>query len=156
MRYFPTALEVWIANLYKRLGMLTPYELSEETIAQHFQIYIYHKPLPSTSYESGKFKSITLDQRLPVEVQREAFYHELCHILRHAGWQMGMMPQAFKELQEWDAKRFTSYAAIPIHMLKDIDLKQDNIISYLSETFKVTPGLCEKRLERIYQQAKVG
>lgn len=156
MIYSPTDLEVWIAKLYKRLGFHTPYDIKEEIIAYYFHIFLSRKDLPSSCFERGRFKSITIDQRLPVEVQREAFYHELCHLLRHCGWQLGMMPQAFKELQEWDSHRFTSYAAIPYTMLRGYDFNDPNIILTLSDAFKVTPELCEKRIKRMFEQAKVG
>lgn len=105
------------------------------------------------SYEFGRFRSITIDKRLPTKVQRERFYHELCHILRHAGRQI-MMPEAFLELQEWDAKNFTRYAALPLHMLTAFDFKQQGIVDVLSEQFKVTPELCAERLKRIREKAK--
>ncbi|BAH44570.1 hypothetical protein BBR47_35930 [Brevibacillus brevis NBRC 100599] len=100
------------------------------------------------AYEFGRFKSITIDKRLTTLVQRERFYHELCHILRHSGRQL-MMPAAFRELQEWDARNFTRYAALPLHMLKNYDYKQPEILDTLSEQFKVTPELYADRLQRI-------
>ncbi|WP_017728198.1 ImmA/IrrE family metallo-endopeptidase [Halalkalibacterium ligniniphilum] len=103
----------------------------------------------SHSIEIGRFKLIAINSELEREVQREQFYHELAHILRHAGRQI-MMPKAFRELQEWDANNFTRYAALPLHMLREFNLNDDNIIDQLSEEFKVTKGLCEYRLERIY------
>ncbi|MFP3467941.1 ImmA/IrrE family metallo-endopeptidase, partial [Leifsonia sp. SIMBA_070] len=87
-----------------------------------------------------RFKSITIDKRLPSSIQREHFYHELCHILRHAGRQI-IMPAAFRELQEWDATNFTRYAALPIHMLSSIEFSHPGIIDYLSSQFGVTPEL---------------
>lgn len=105
------------------------------------------------SYELGRFRSITIDKRLPSNVQREHFYHELCHILRHAGRQI-MMPEAFRELQEWDARNFTRYAALPLHMITKYDYKQPEIVEVLSEQFKVTPELCEERITRIRDKTK--
>jgi Zn-dependent peptidase ImmA (M78 family) len=105
------------------------------------------------SYEIGRFKSITIDKRLPPKVQREHFYHELCHILRHAGRQI-MMPAAFRELQEWDARNFTRYAALPLHMISKLDYTQPDIVEVLSEQFKVTPELCSERLYRIREKVK--
>lgn len=49
-------------------------------------------------YEIGRFKSIAIYKMLSSLIQREHFYHELCHILRHSRRQI-MMPAAFRELQ---------------------------------------------------------
>ncbi|WP_236611096.1 ImmA/IrrE family metallo-endopeptidase [Halalkalibacterium ligniniphilum] len=67
-----------------------------------------------------EIKLIAVNSTLEKEVQREQFYHELAHILRHARRQI-MMPKAFRELQEWDANNFTRYAALPLHMLREFN-----------------------------------
>lgn len=148
LSYTPTPLETWISQFYKQLGITTPEELDEHRIARSLGIHLFYKEVPSMAYEFGRFKSITIDKRLPSLMQREHFYHELCHILRHSGRQL-MMPAAFRELQEWDARNFTRYAALPLHMLKNYDYKQPEILDILSEQFKVTPELCSDRLLRI-------
>jgi Zn-dependent peptidase ImmA (M78 family) len=135
--------------LYKRIRIIKPSDLDEVKIARTFEIFIKRKPVPSSiSYQSGRFKSITLNSDLPFEQQREDFYHELCHFLRHAGWQL-MMPEAFRELQEWDARHFTRYAAIPYHMLEHFDYTDPDLITNMAETFKVTKELCVERLMKI-------
>ncbi|WGV57973.1 ImmA/IrrE family metallo-endopeptidase [Brevibacillus brevis] len=91
--------------------------------------------------EFGRFKSKTIDNRLPTLMQREPFYHELYHILRHAGQQI-MMPASFRELQESEARNFTMYAAMPLHMLKNYVYTQPEIVVELSEQFRVTLELC--------------
>lgn len=146
--YRPTALETWVTHFYRRLRIEHPEDLVESYIARSLNIYLSYKEVPSMSYEIGRFKSITIDKRQQKEVQREHFYHELCHILRHAGRQI-MMPEAFRELQERDARHFTRYAALPLHMLKQFDPRDPYIIEILSERFKVTPELCVDRLQRI-------
>ena len=146
--YSATPLETWISQFFRQLEIRTPEELDESRIATSLNIHLLYKDLPSMAYEIGRFKSITIDKRLPSFIQREHFYHELCHILRHAGRQI-MMPAAFRELQEWDARNFTRYAALPLHMLTSYDFKQPEIIDILSTQFKVTPELCLERLSRI-------
>ncbi|WP_019123771.1 ImmA/IrrE family metallo-endopeptidase [Brevibacillus massiliensis] len=146
--YRPTPLETWVIDFYGRLGIVEPEDLDEAEIARVLHIYLFYKEVPSQAYENGRFKSITIDKRLPVAKQRERFYHELCHILRHSGRQF-MMPEAFRELQERDARNFTRYAALPLHMLKCFDFREPYIIDLLSERFKVTPELCEERMRKI-------
>lgn len=148
LTYSPTPLESWVSRFYLSLGIREPIDLVESRIAKALNIFLVYKDVPSMSYEFGRFRSITIDKRLPAKIQRERFYHELCHILRHAGRQI-MMPKAFRELQEWDARNFTRYAALPLHMITAFDFKQPGIIEVLSEQFKITPELCAERLKRI-------
>ncbi len=97
---------------------------------------------------------INIDARLTEQEQREQFFHELCHILRHCGSQL-IMPKAFRELQEWDAKRFTKYAAIPFHMLHLFNLKSDYLVNEISESFQVYEDLANDRMEGIYRNQKL-
>ena len=149
MLYYPTPLEMWITTFYKRLGIFLPSEINEEAISQKLGIYLFYKNLPTNAYENGRFKSITIDIRLSAEDQREAFFHELCHLLRHVGWQAGMMPEAFRELQEYDSNNFTRYAAVPFHMLRLFDIHDENVVINIAEACKVSESLVSDRLERI-------
>lgn len=154
MRYYQTPLEEWVTKFYKNLRITDPDDLTEENLCFMLRIYLYRRPVPSSSYESGNFRSITLDSRLSPAEQREQFFHELCHILRHYGRQTGRnrMPEMFWELQEWDAKRFTLYASMPYHMLRLFDLTAPDIAQQLSRRFVIPIQLCHKRLEQIKQR----
>jgi hypothetical protein len=146
--YRTTALEDWVTNFYIRLRILHPKQINIESIAKMNDIFIHHKPLPSDHKVIGRYRGITIDTRKPKELQREIFFHELCHILRHCGVQ-SMMKAAFREMQERDARHFTRYAAIPYHMIRFIDLDDPYVIDQMVDNFKVTPELCLERLEQI-------
>ncbi|GAE26990.1 phage-like element PBSX protein XkdA [Halalkalibacter wakoensis JCM 9140] len=146
--YKPTSLESWISLRYRQKNIVTPDDLVEDKICFAYNIFLKRWAKPSHSIETGNFKMISIDTSIDYYKQREEFYHELCHILRHAGRQI-MMPKAFRELQEWDANNFVKYAAIPLHMLRGFDFTDSNIISIMSDSFKVTPQLCEERLLKI-------
>jgi Zn-dependent peptidase ImmA (M78 family) len=148
--YVTTALEDWVSNWYIRNSILKPRDINLTHISLKYGIYLHLKEMPARYDICGRYKAIVLDKRTTCQEQREQFFHELCHILRHTGHQ-SMMPEAFRQLQEWDAKHFTKYAALPHHMLRSYDLSDPNIISILSEDFKVTEQLCKERLERIKQ-----
>ncbi|WP_375154929.1 hypothetical protein [Brevibacillus sp. MS2.2] len=60
-----------------------------------------------------------------------------------------MMPAAFRELQEWEARNFTRYAALPLHMLQSYEFKLPEIVEVLSEKFNVSSDLCNERIEKI-------
>jgi hypothetical protein len=147
-KYTTTALEDWVTNFYRQLGMVQPRQIKEDLIIRHFRIYLHRKPRPAFHEVIGNYLGITVDSREIKEIQREMFFHELCHLLRHSGIQ-GMMPEAFRELQEWDARRFTLCAAIPYHMLSFIDFEQDNVVAETAAIYKVTEELAEERLEQI-------
>jgi hypothetical protein len=146
--YYTTALEDWVTAFYKRLRILHPKQLKIETIARAHEIFIHRKPELAFYEVVGRYRGITIDSLESPTVQREMFFHELCHILRHTGKQ-SMMAEAFRELQEWDARRFTLYAAIPHHMLKFIDFEDPYLIDQMESLFKVTPELCEERFIQI-------
>lgn len=146
--YRTTALEDWVTNFYIRLKILHPKQINVDHIARVYNIFINHWELPSFHKVNGRFRGIYIDTRKPKGLQREIFFHEFCHILRHDGVQT-MMPAAFREIQERDARHFTRYAAIPHHMLKYIDIEDPYVIDQMTSLFKVTPELCEERLEQI-------
>lgn len=147
--YPTTELEDWVSNLYiNKVKILRPSEIDELNIASYYGIFLSKRYISPSHLILGRYIGITVDKRDSPEVQREDFFHELCHVLRHSGIQT-MMPNAFRELQEWDARNFVRYAAIPHHMLRFIDFNDTNVINNMSEMFKVTPELCEERLNYI-------
>lgn len=148
MHYTKTALEEWIANKYIEEQIYNPQDIDVYCIAKHYGIYVHLKSIPARFDICGDYKAIVLDNRSTHEEQNEQFFHELCHILRHAGHQT-IMPNAFRELQERDAKHFTMYASIPYFMLDNYDLENPNIVYELSCEFKVTEKLCLERLKHI-------
>ena len=153
--YYTTALEDWVTKLYLRLKIYRPEDIKIEYIARINDIFIHRKPLNSFFEVFGRYKGIVIDNRESKEKQREIFFHEWCHILRHSGIQT-MLPDAFRELQERDARHFTRYAAIPYHMLKFIDFNDEYVIEQMVSLFKVTPELCQERLEQIKNRRLIG
>lgn len=151
--YITTNLEDWVSQWYVRWNIKTPKQLKAVKIAKMYNIFLHRKPT-SPHYEVfGRYKAITLDSRAEIKLQKEQFFHELCHIIRHHGNQT-MMLETFRELQERDAMHFTRYAALPYHMITRYDFNDPNIVNYLSEDFCVTEELCLERLLQIERRAK--
>lgn len=146
--YIPRELEKWIMKLYQKNSIFLPSDLNEENISDALNI-TFTRTKRAHSVEIGNFRLISVNRDANKYEQREQFYHELCHVLRHAGRQT-KMNKLFRELQEWQANNFTLFAAIPYHMLYQFDFHDPNIIEQLSESFQVTPKLCHERLIRIY------
>lgn len=157
--YTQTYLEDFIDNLYTRLNIYTPQDISEEYISTRLGIMLIRESGPAFHTHICGTDVIYVDDRLSLKEQREQFFHELCHVLRHVGNQ-SLIPLSLRELQELDAKRFTKCAAIPFDMVKDWDLWSENIIQKASDTFGVTEELCEQRLlqirNRIYFNKLIG
>lgn len=151
--YRTTPLEDWVIAFYKRIGIKKPADLQIDVIAERCNVILLSKETESYYIMNDYMRIVIVDSRLPFEQQRESFFHELCHILRHEGMQ-GIMPPLFRDWQEWDAVNFTKYAAIPLHMLQYIRLDRDPIVE-MSRLFKVTPELCQKRLEQIHNRMYV-
>ncbi|EEK89223.1 ImmA/IrrE family metallo-endopeptidase [Bacillus cereus] len=149
--YQTTLLEDWITSFYQNLGIRTPSDLCIEKIAHKCNIILLKENINSYYIANDLIKMIVLDARLSLEKQREVFFHELCHIMRHVGIQ-GKMPSAFRELQEWDAVRFSIYAAIPFRMLEYINFSKDTLVADMCEMFQVSPELCKKRLLQIQKK----
>ncbi|MCP3026650.1 ImmA/IrrE family metallo-endopeptidase [Halobacillus sp. A5] len=147
-QYTTTVLEDWVSSWYKRYNYWNPNELKLRKIAMRYEIFISYKPLDSHYIRFGRYREIVLNSKVDPLQQREEFFHELCHAIRHVGKQ-SMMPEAFRELQERDAKHFTLYAALPYHMIRRYDIEDSNIIEEWSHDFKVSEELCEERLDQI-------
>jgi Zn-dependent peptidase ImmA (M78 family) len=151
--YKPSELENWISTLYIRKGVLLPGDLSRDNIGKAFGFDYYIERSPAYCVEEEKPQYIVVDKRKSSEKQREQYFHELCHLLRHIP--VPSLPQSFRELQEWEANNFIKYAAIPYHMLYLIDFNDINASYIMSDIFKVTVDLCKERLERIKNQQLV-
>ncbi|WP_369793209.1 ImmA/IrrE family metallo-endopeptidase [Halobacillus sp. BBL2006] len=146
--YTTTILEDLITQWYKSHKFTEPDDLNVYTIGSESQIFVTCRPTQASYMRVGKFQEIVLDSRLPYIHQREQFFHELCHALRHAGRQ-SFMPYSFYELQERDARHFTLYASLPTHMINDYNLSNPAIIDQLSHDFMIPRKVCIERLEKI-------
>jgi Zn-dependent peptidase ImmA (M78 family) len=147
--YKPFPFDNWVAKLYKRIGINTPEDITEKAIARALKIHLTYSDKRSYSTEIGNFQLININKDLDKQAQREVFFHELCHILRHSGYQYKMMPSAFRELQEWDAAHFTRYAAIPFHMLGHVNWTSPTLIEEMAQTFKISEEICQYRVDHI-------
>lgn len=146
--YTTTTLEDLITHWYKAHNFTEPTDLSVHNIGFENQIFINCRPTQASYMKVGNFQEIVLDSRLPHINQREQFFHELCHALRHAGRQL-IMPKDFYALQERDARHFTLYASLPYHMIKEYTLSDPEIINLWSQDFNIPLEVCQERLEKI-------
>ena len=152
--YKPTNLENYVSESFKKLHIYEPGQIDKSYIAEKLGIYLTiseHKPF---AHEEDNFRLINIHKYAPKKVQREQFYHELDHILRHAGDQLSL-PKPMIDWQEWDCKNFMLNAAIPYHMIHFIsDYEYDNI-KHLSDAFGVTENLIVERLQQIKRRREM-
>lgn len=153
MYYTPTNKEEKVSRLFQEMGILLPEDLDEEIISQALNIYLLKHTNQSYSYQNDLLKSITLSAQLNQKQRRERFYHELSHIVTHVGNQSDLPPE-FRYLQEIDARHFTKYAAIPFHMIPNIDWEEPNLIQRVSDDFKIPHILAQERLNHIQSRMR--
>ncbi|WP_028982761.1 ImmA/IrrE family metallo-endopeptidase [Sporolactobacillus terrae] len=148
--YRTLSLDQSVSKLLKDMGIHKPHEISEKRICFKLGIHLVYSNRRCYSIDEDDFKLINIDNRLPKPKQREAFFHELCHVLRHSGNQLnGQIPKPFINLQEYDAKRFTQYAAIPLHMIDSINLNSPTILLEASAIFQVSTETCKHRFDQL-------
>ncbi|PEL12699.1 ImmA/IrrE family metallo-endopeptidase [Bacillus sp. AFS017336] len=150
-----TVLEDYVSTLYKNIGIFTPEDINIKKISKSLNILLTYSEFDSVMTTIKSVTCINIDSRLSEYEQREVFFHELCHSLRHVGNQMNL-PKSFIEYQEWDAQRFTLYATMPYHLVEN--RHWENPIA-LQKVFKVPYHLCEKRFNQLinrYQILSIG
>ncbi|MDW0113820.1 ImmA/IrrE family metallo-endopeptidase [Sporosarcina saromensis] len=146
--YIYSHLEDYIVELYKRIGISRPNQLRLEVIAKRLDITVYSFGWPSEALYSNGRQYIYLNRYLTPEQKWQEFAHELCHALRHSGYQKRMYP-LFRELQEWQADNFALHFCIPTFMLQRIKLPTDkkDAACLIAKTFHVEYEFAFKRLE---------
>lgn len=123
--YQMTVLEKWTEDLYKRLNLHQPSQISISYIAERLNIWVHYLDVRSKSIEaSAGMYSLFIDNRLPANLQRLEFLHELCHLLRHGSDNQTLMPEHFTRAQEDESERFILYAATPCSMISRMTLPE--------------------------------
>lgn len=146
--YHSTHLEDWITNFYQKIGVIQPEDINEENIAYKLGIYLFRVEGPPHHIFISGIHAIYTDSRASPRKQKEQFFHELCHMLRHHGNQL-TMPPPLREWQEHDAARFVKCATIPYQMVLSWDFNDPGIIRRAIKTFGISREVCEERLFQI-------
>lgn len=150
--YKLSPLEQWIADKYLENSIFIPQDLNIHRIAAMFGgEIVYLRTKSHARWDDGTREFlINLDSRLDEPDARGAFFHELCHPLRHTGNQT-MLPKALKDLQETQAAIFQQYAAIPFFMVQELELPrfEREIPYYWAHVFNVPVTLASRRYHQI-------
>ncbi|MBW7453859.1 ImmA/IrrE family metallo-endopeptidase [Paenibacillus sepulcri] len=146
-----TELEKWITKHYLEHNLLLPGELDIDVIAELFSVTIVY--YNGACFSGNESQVIFLNKNMNMIDRRDVFFHELCHVLRHAGDQR-KMPRPFLDLQEGQAEVFALYASLPLYMLREIHLpsNQEQATLKLSQMFKVRTDTALSRLLQIQRR----
>ncbi|RNB90196.1 ImmA/IrrE family metallo-endopeptidase [Brevibacillus nitrificans] len=156
--YYKTFLENKVEVLYRSHNILSPDHIDIDLIADVFGITIVSLPGAKEEGIWDDYRAaVFLNANKPSIESREAFFHELSHILLHTGNQLSMN-RGLLELQEEQANHFQLYAALPFYMIQQIHLPshEADIIHVLSSEFRVTHQLARKRWEQIQRRVFSG
>lgn len=154
--YKETTLEQWISSALLENRIFTPTDLYDlESVAEAFDVSLIFTDTPS--FSDNELKVIFINKHLDDATVRLIFFHELCHVLRHAGDQR-YMPELFEEAQEYEADTFVLYATMPFYMFSQLKLpdRKWDAVYLVADEFNVSIDLAEQRLEQIYRREMNG
>lgn len=153
--YKETALEQWINELYIGINIMTPLDMDIHIIADKLNIDITYDKCRPFSHAGRRI--VFLSNKSKDTEARLAFFHELCHILRHVGDQRNM-PDLFMEGQEIEAEHFALYAAMPYFMIKSMELpeRHDLAVKKIADEFKIPREFADKRVLQIERRIVQG
>ncbi|WP_055107247.1 ImmA/IrrE family metallo-endopeptidase [Paenibacillus ihumii] len=153
--YQETHLEQWINSKYRSSGLLDAVQHDIERIAEAFDIELVYAACPS--FSDNEERVIFLNKHTDDVMARVIFFHELCHVLRHAGDQRSM-PSLFKDAQEAEADQFVLYAAVPFYMFEKLPVpdQRNEAIPYIADAFRIPLELAEQRLDQIQRRVLHG
>ncbi|MFW5436609.1 ImmA/IrrE family metallo-endopeptidase [Paenibacillus apiarius] len=156
--YQMTRIEEFQEELYHKIGITEPSQLTLEDISVRLNVWIYYGSFGSEALEvrPGMY-SMNIDSRLEPTQQWLEFLHELCHLLRHAGDQSNM-PEQFTQAQEDEADAFAMYASMPFGMIRRLPLpeRRCEAAAYLAQEFRVSLEMAERRLDQIRRRVFAG
>ncbi|MDQ0090177.1 Zn-dependent peptidase ImmA (M78 family) [Paenibacillus anaericanus] len=153
--YKETPLEQWINTKFLARGIMTTINHDIERIAEAFEVALVYDICPS--FSDNEDGVIFLNKHADDVTARVIFFHELCHVLRHAGDQRNMSV-LFKSAQEIEADQFVLYAAIPFYLVAKLNIpdQRNEAIPYLADKFHVPLSLAEQRLDQIQRRVLQG
>ena len=83
MFYKQTSMEKWITNQYIRNNITDANDINMEKLSSIFDIVLWKMEMEPRYDILNKNNFICIDSRESLCIQKEQFFHELCHILFH-------------------------------------------------------------------------
>ncbi|WP_167628602.1 ImmA/IrrE family metallo-endopeptidase [Listeria valentina] len=144
--YEPTSLEKHAENYLTSLKIFHPYQINIENICT----------LENLDYGLGKtscylvvndYRFISINEQKNSKDQQFEFLHELSH--NHFDHNLYTAQCIDLEKQ---ARLFSLYLAIPLHMFRFINFNSQNIIKETSDLFNIPEDYTLERLQMIYER----
>ncbi|MDA1477525.1 ImmA/IrrE family metallo-endopeptidase [Bacillus changyiensis] len=156
MVYTNSHLEDWIENLYKKINITQPEQISLDRIAEALNIKVVLKSAPSFSFKYNEMYTISLDDRKNNHEQWDDFSHELCHLFRHEGDEK-TMPRFWTDYLEYQANYFSYHFCIPTFMLRKMKIPHNlyNAAHVIAKTFKVSEPFAKIRLDMYFNKVRL-
>lgn len=155
--YHSSALEDWIHSKYAAAGIEDAAELTIERTARIFEVDWQLHSGESKAIWDDEYALIFIHEGLSLPEQREVFFHELCHPLKHSGNQY-RLGRPFVELQEFQASRFQLYASMPYPYIRKFlcgSADDDSSLAViLARELTLPIGLVESRLNQIHGRVR--
>lgn len=149
-RYKTNEIEEMIIKKYTDHGIRYASDMDIDRIADIFDsMIVFTKDETRVIYDEG-FAMIRLNGFGREEVRRQNFFHELTHLILHAGNQHNVPPE-FVALQESQSAHVQFYAAMPIYLFEEFRgiEQRSTYIKVLSEEFRLPIPFVTRRVEQI-------
>jgi len=149
--YRPSETELWISGLYQQNGILQPKDLTISAVSEIFSVKVsYYDGPVFAEWEEDNYAFIFLNRNKSQEEQKNDFFHELCHPLRHVGRQ-NELPLLFQELQEMQAAQFQLLAAMPVYLVQQVPCQRywEQYINTLVNKFEQPNRFVQRRIDQI-------
>ena len=140
--------EEYIYNFYQRIGVDDSSQLNIDYLSDALNIAVYYLETKSKLILDGSDVFVIIDSRLSRELQLEAFYHELAHLLlNHDLCETRSLFNHFEQ----KADNLIQYLALPSYLIKqsEIDVNDPNYVQKISEEFGMEFDFTFKRLNKL-------
>lgn len=141
-------IEEYVYNLYQQIGIADSSQLNIEYLSDALNIVVYYLETRSKLILDGSDVFVIIDSRLSKELQLEAFYHELAHLLLNHD--LCGTYSLFNHFEQ-KADNLIQYLALPSYLIKqsEIDVNDPNYVQKISEEFGMEFDFTFNRLNKL-------
>ncbi|MFB1100849.1 ImmA/IrrE family metallo-endopeptidase [Terribacillus sp. JSM ZJ617] len=153
--YSYSYMESNVQRIYEEMGISSPDMIDRYLIAKKLGIHLLEWEFASQAVKTRKRKLILLDEELS-EIQKQAdFFHELAHLLHHAGTQQNLSKSMY-QYQENKAELFALHCLMPTFILIRDKLPPDenSAAFYICENYRVCDAHARKRYRMFLEKIR--
>ncbi|PSL41751.1 uncharacterized protein DUF955 [Salsuginibacillus halophilus] len=143
---FETHLETWLMKEYENRGIYDVEDLSISRLSEAFGIMVDSTDCKTKAVFDSEFAVIFINENETHVKQRQLFFHEFGHVLRHYGDQR-YMNDSFINLQERQVYHFSLYAAMPENLFI-----RCATVDEAAKVFELPKGMVADRFDQIQRK----